>query len=785
MDLPKKNVGILELYTHGVRILAKDDRVKVACRRLLTDWTVVGEKKVENSQGEMVSQQFDAQVYGTAFKGSNDFWFHKGQLKSLETEFNAYGIAIDDFEIKIIPVHVPRKYKYSLKAGRVMRDYQAEALQFGLAPVNQGDHFSKLIAMPTGTGKMAPLDEPVLTPSDWIMIGDLRVGDEVITANGSITTVKGIYPQGIQEVFQVTFKDGRSTRAGLDHLWRVYDKEWITVTTREMIEMMKDRSKEVYVPFYAPGTGNDLELPKDPYKLGVEFDGKKIFSNEYLFASLEQRYQLAEGLFESWGSADGISITMTFENIKVAEQIVDLYRSLGKLASLDRNDLFGNGMRQYIVTVVSKDPKLANWRDEQNSLAGVPGIEVTSIEFDGFEECVCIEVDHPSHLYVTRDYVVTHNTVTLCGTAAHNGERLAVAVLPKYCSKWAIDLSANLDISKKDIMIIEKVSQLRGVIDMCKTQGSRKLPPLIVVTLTTLRAFYDKYAEDPQACVEDMGCAPWELGRILDIGLFAIDEAHEHLHTVFRTAMYLHGVKFVALSGTMRTENDFDEKIQNTIFPQIKRFLKVKMEKYIDVEFIGYNFDHSILPRIRCSAFGRTDYNHPTLEKSIMKLPAVMQGYLDMVTELLDFDYIPRAKGHRALIFVGTVEMADKMISELKQKYPSLNIARYCAAQGDEYEDLLSADITVSTLQSSGTAVDIPNLITVICTTMVNSSKSNLQALGRLRKLASGQRVSMFMPYCKQIRKHIQYTTFRYELFQDIVKSLKTFNYSYLLGKRY
>lgn len=39
--------------------------------------------------------------------------------------------------------------------------------------------------------------------------------------------------------------------------------------------------------------------------------------------------------------------------------------------------------------------------------------KIVSIEPAGRAECVCIAVEHPSHLYVTRDYVVTHNTTWL------------------------------------------------------------------------------------------------------------------------------------------------------------------------------------------------------------------------------------------------------------------------------------------------------------------------------------------------------------------------------------
>lgn len=662
----KESIGTLEIYTHGVRILGVDDRVKVAARRVLNNWIVKGERKVENFRGDMVTEEFVSQIYGANFANNNDFWLHKGQMREFETELQVMGLHPDDFVIKVAPSYTPDKVKFKLKENRILRDYQKEARQFALDPVKEGDHFSKLIAMPTGTGKMQPNSAKVKTPDGWKRIDELDAGDEVYSPDGSLTVVTGYYVQGIKEVYRIRLTDGRSTRAGLSHMWDY----WV--------------------------------------------DGDKKHAD-----TAEMRQDLLSG------------------------KEVCTPRFLGGLDS-----------------------------------------PVESIEFVNFEDSRCIEVDADNGQYVTDDNIVTHNTVTACGTAAELGERWIIAVLPKYAKKWAKDLDDNLDVGPKGIMVVEKTTQLRGLIDMCKTQGTKKLPPTIVITLSTLRSFYELYREDADECVENMGCAPWELGRILKAGMLTIDEAHEHINTVFLTSMYLHGLKFVSLSGTMRTEDAFQERVQNIVFPQIKRYTQVKMERYIDVEFISYGFDPQILPRIRYQAFGRTDYNHPTFEASIMKYPAVLNGYLNIITDLLDFDYIPRRANKRALVFVGTVELADKVLFRLRTKYPHLNIARYCAAQGDKYTDLMTADITVSTLQSSGTAVDIENLISVICTTLVNSSKTNIQCLGRLRKLPNDEKVTMYMPYCRQNPKHLKYMAFRYELFKDITKSIKTFNYDAVLGRQ-
>lgn len=70
-----------------------------------------------------------------------------------------------------------------------------------------------------GYGKAQPLDAKVLTPSGWVAMGDIHLGDYVIAADGRPVTVCGVYPQGEKEIFKVTMSDGSSTECCDEHLW--------------------------------------------------------------------------------------------------------------------------------------------------------------------------------------------------------------------------------------------------------------------------------------------------------------------------------------------------------------------------------------------------------------------------------------------------------------------------------------------------------------------------------------------------------------------------------------
>jgi hypothetical protein len=90
----------------------------------------------------------------------------------------------------------------------------------------------------TPTGHAQPLSARVLTPSGFKRMGDIHVGDEVITIDGGATPVTDVFPQGRKPIFRVMLADGGSTRCTADHLWRVREEgeeEWRTIPTETIL----------------------------------------------------------------------------------------------------------------------------------------------------------------------------------------------------------------------------------------------------------------------------------------------------------------------------------------------------------------------------------------------------------------------------------------------------------------------------------------------------------------------------------------------------------------------
>jgi hypothetical protein len=166
----------------------------------------------------------------------------------------------------------------------------------GLYPF-QADHIARIylgiqsgipewmIVWDTGLGKAEPISEPVLTPVGWVPMGDLRVGHQVIAANGRPAKILAVHPQESREVYRVAFSDGSWTRCSPEHLWtvsywgpdrssgkQVRVRRSKTVTLRQLmaegVTTPKGRRK-FSIPMTAPVQYPERNLPMDPYALGV------------------------------------------------------------------------------------------------------------------------------------------------------------------------------------------------------------------------------------------------------------------------------------------------------------------------------------------------------------------------------------------------------------------------------------------------------------------------------------------------------------------------------------
>ena len=783
MELQVEKLLGIKVYSHFFKVTNPTPRVISLIMRFCGRYVQVTQAREKDKN----SKPMPYKVFAARIKDNSEFRFHIGQLKDFLTMLKMDHITEDLYSLEYEPMYEPYPTKFKLNDGWVLKDFQEEVKKFILADADEDNH-SRMVCLPTGQGKAQSLDAFIQVPDGWKMMRDIQIDDEVVTKDGSVTKVTGVFPQGLRQMYSISFQDGRDVECDGDHLWRVFRHNgrpiWKVMTTRELNRLMTTSDIRCYIDLVDPYDAECTNLDEDPYELGCRLDQNKhnvssTIPSTYLKASTKQRIALLNGIMDCGGNinVNGV-ISYLCKVHRLAIDIQYLVRSLGGIASITEagdGDLYRIIIRTKNMANIFFKPKRRIRTNGHSKINKDLKLRVVSINKTTMKEAQCISIDHPDKLYVTDHFIVTHNTVTSLASVAELNHRTAIVILPAYIDKWGSDVTTTLNIKAKEIMMVRGSQQLKGIIDLAKE--GQLTSKVIIISIRTIQNFYKSYELVQNGIFEEgYGCLPEDLFKVLQVGNIIIDEAHMHLYAVFKTLIYTHVPKVIGLSATLMSNDPFIRNVQHMMFPKEIRFDKIKMDQYIRVFSLAYQFRDFRAARIRTSEYGSNNYSHIAFEKSILKSRALTEGYLKLIEYLVNIGYVENFQPNDKLaIYASSIAMCDAILHYMKFKYPHYDIRRY--VESDPYENVIDAQIRVSTILSSGTAIDIPDLRTVIMTTNISSPVANLQTLGRLRKLKDRD-VKFYYIYCDQIRKQVQYHNEKKQLFDDRVSSIKEFTYS-------
>ena len=189
---------------------------------------------------------------------------------------------IEFLRCKEDPVYFARNYIkiVSLDHGLVpfkMYPFQERLIQ------NFHDNRFNICKMPRQTGKALSLDTPIPTPNGWTTIGDLKVGDNILSPTGdSVSVVMKTETMYNHDCYKIYFDNGEEIIADADHLWEVNSSYWRTgnkvITSKDIFDQYQSKVKNkrgkgfqgsLFVDKSKPINFVKNTLNIDPYLLGV------------------------------------------------------------------------------------------------------------------------------------------------------------------------------------------------------------------------------------------------------------------------------------------------------------------------------------------------------------------------------------------------------------------------------------------------------------------------------------------------------------------------------------
>lgn len=236
------------------------------------------------------------------------------------------------------------------------------------SPLYRNDMKNFMMLGSRGFGKALKNNELLYTETGTKPIGEAQVGDKIYGADGKLTTITNVYPQGEVKLLKFTFRDGREITCCPEHLWTMrVGKKLVTLPAKDIAKKYynprvvggkctKDKEFIYFLPKSQPLQFPEKNLPLDPYTLGILIgDGSttanisytsndpeikdyipynvtkhkspyvygvtginhiikelnlkckaehKFIPEEYKQSSIEQRFELLRGLMDTDGSID-------------------------------------------------------------------------------------------------------------------------------------------------------------------------------------------------------------------------------------------------------------------------------------------------------------------------------------------------------------------------------------------------------------------------------------------------------------------------------------------------
>lgn len=252
----------------------------------------------------------------------------------------------------------------------------------------------------------ALLDSEILYLEDREkMIGNIVVGDKIYDDKGNLVEVVGVYPQGKVTTYRVVFEDGRNVICCGNHQWRVnHGGKWHVRSLRAIAGL---DYKSMSIPVNEALNYPTAKLPVPPsayasmlaaylggYGGDMLFD--KYVCKKFLRSSIDQKKDFIENFIRSFRNVvtGEEELTLSHIDMDVINFVQRMFWASGWYAKLEGNKL-----------ILSRNRK---------------ELKIRSISIYGKEHATCITVDNDSHLFLTTNYIVTHNTAIMSSLLARN-----------------------------------------------------------------------------------------------------------------------------------------------------------------------------------------------------------------------------------------------------------------------------------------------------------------------------------------------------------------------------
>lgn len=603
-----------------------------------------------------------------------------------------------------------------------------------------------------GTGKAIPNSILIPVPRlGLVPMSSIEVGDAVLGIDGRAQFVTGVFPQGVLDVYEITFDDDRTAKCSSDHLWFVCDNEYPNghvIATQDMIDNFEMNKYSIptlngkSATFYNWNNYDETLVDK------IKKHEIELIPESLIYDSPDNRERFIYELSNDTHSIENFSQYSK----TIQDQIIFIIRSLGFTCYFgDDNDL------SFFIT---------------------NQISIKSIKLVGQEECTCIKVQNEDGLFLTENFVITHNTFMACYSAIAIGlKTMFIVPTSSIKQQWVDTLTGMFQVPS------ERVCNVAGPNDFIN-----KAPncDFVVVSHASLASLNKKYNLE-------------KLIRRNKFGIKVIDEVQMWFKNIILIDANSNIANNWYLTGTFGRSSDTENRIYQEMFGDLAIFREKEkdptifnrkpgnvygMKPYQHVTMVwtksGLSKEEmaAIKDSIRYSEregrWIRFGYSVADYMKMVFPDDGTVTQYMQKILLVLKIaeKKVPYGK---TLMLGSTINSAELMAIQVRKLFPNKKVGTYHSRNTKEENDRnkKECDILVSTTSSAGTGFDWKGLGKLILYTPLKSWILTSQILGRLRRRDDGKDTYMWDIVDSQFKQFRAWANSRADVYRRVAKTFK------------
>lgn len=374
-------------------------------------------------------------------------------------------------------------------------------------------------------------------------------------------------------------------------------------------------------------------------------------------------------------------------------------------------------------------------------------IKITNIECIGQYECTCIMVNSNDHLYVTQDYIVTHNTFMACYSSIKVGLRtLIIAPTSGIKAQWAETLTGMFKVPSERVLVVNKPKDFINV-----------KADFVIISQASLASLNKSYDLE-------------KIMKLNKFGIKVIDEVQMWFHNIIKIDGNSNICHNWYITGTFGRSGDEENKLYQKMFGNLEIFRekqksptlfdrkpgnvygdKPHMNVYMMWAHSGISKEEiasvntSVRYSERSGKWHRYGISIPAYTEIIIPPDGTLTRYLKTILKV-----IKMAENHvdygRTLVLANTVSSANIVASYTTKMFPNKKVGVIHSKQSKQTNEEVKAscDIIVSTINSCGTGFDMKDLSKLVVFAQYSSWILTDQISGRCRRRPDGKETYMY-----------------------------------------